>query len=98
MLEQIPDKHVLLMLLMECDSQWYEIGLMLGLSHNYLDGLKLSSNPNPVKLSMVLQSWMNKMPSPVTWTTIINAMESPIVGYESIADKIHKHLQTGNCL
>lgn len=72
-------KKDLLKLLADISSQWEMIGLSLNLSSNFLDGLRSRSSSHMSNLSKVLQKWMDSRPSPVTWETILAAIESPIV-------------------
>ena len=49
---------------------------------------KNSSYTNTDRLSDILQLWMEQEPSPVTWCTIIDAIEEPPVKNSAIAKKI----------
>ena len=59
---------------------------------NVLNGLNKSHQSNIVKLSEVIQCWKNAQPSQVTWKTVIDALEGPIVNNKAKASKIHDYL------
>ena len=72
---------------------WREIGIALKVEPNFLHGLSSSSDSNEVKLDNVIEKWMNTQSSPVTWETVISAIEGSIVGHnKSKADEIRHHL------
>ena len=88
-----PNKHTLINLLAGMSHMWQEIGLALNVESNFLHGLSSSSDSNEVKLANVIEYWMNTQSSPITWETVISAIESPIVGQnKSKADEIRHHL------
>ena len=71
---------------------WQDIGLALGLSPNYLDGLSRSHDTPSIILSNVIRIWMDSQSSPVTWKTVISAIEGPIVNNKRKADEIRHYL------
>ena len=50
---------------------------------------------NIIKLDRVLQSWIKTEPSPVTWDTLIIAIEGPIVNNVQKAKEIREYLTKG---
>ena len=74
------------------DDKWNEIGLALKVPDHVLNGLDKSCKSNIVKLSEVIQCWKNAQPSPVTWKTVVDALEGPIVKNKAKASKIHDYL------
>ena len=53
-----------------------------------------SNNPQDdgIKLMTVINSWVDTMPTDVTWKNIIAAVESPIVAHTSTAMKMKEFL------
>ena len=74
------------------DDQWYLIGEALSVPYNVLSGLQTSREVNKVKLSQVIHTWLTSQPSPVTWETVISAIEGKIVNNLAKAKEIHDHL------
>ena len=91
-LNTVPDEHILLKLLSDIDDKWHEIGLSLNLPRNVLNGLKHSQDSNIVKLSEVIHTWLTTQSIPVSWKTIITAIEGAIVKDKTKANEIRKHL------
>ena len=88
----VPDKHTLINLLADVSNKWELIGLALNVTQNFLDGLSSTLADN-VKLASVIENWMITQSSPVTWETVISAIEGPIVGHsKSKTDEIRHHL------
>ena len=59
-------------------AKWQEIGDLLGVYPDTIDVLSHSSFSNEVKMSKVLQSWLDNEPTPVTWGNIIGVIEGPL--------------------
>ena len=91
-LKEIPRHYDLLCLLADIKNSWQDIGLALGVSDDYLDGLKHSQDTPSTKLSNVIRKWMDSQPSLVTWKTVISAIEGPIVDNKRKADEIRDYL------
>ena len=96
-LNTTPDEHNLLKLLANIDHQWYVIGKALKVSHNVLSGLQTSREENKVKLIQIIYTWLTTQPSPVTWKTVISAIEGSIVGNLAKANEIRDHLGLPRC-
>ena len=94
-LEDVPDKHELLKLLADIDNKWCEIGLSLKIADSVLNGLKSKNMENILKLDEVLQSWIKTDSSPVTWDTMIAAIEGPLVNNMQKAKQILEYLTKG---
>ena len=92
-LKKAPTKHELLELLADIEDKWYEIGLSFDVPRNILDGLERRSDSNTVKLSKVIDSWINT--NEVTWDKVISAISGPIVSNKKKADEIYGHLTKG---
>ena len=85
-----PDKHILINLLASISNKWQEIGIALNIEQNVLDGLSSGLADN-VKLAKVIENWMNTQSSPVTWETVISAIEG-FVNNKSKADELRHHI------
>ena len=91
-LKKAPDKIDVLTLLADLSARWKTIGLALRVKSNTLDGLSLSLQPNSDKLADVIEDWISTKSSPVTWETLINAIEGPLLQHKAKADEIRAHL------
>ena len=67
------------------------------MSYNVLSGLQNSQEESKVKLSQVIHTWLTTQPSPVTWETVISAIEGHIVGNLAKANEIRDHLGLTTC-
>ena len=86
-----PEKVALLTHLTCISAKWYEMGGLLGVDSNTLDGLSSSNFTNDVKLSKMLQNWLDNKPTPVTWEDILRILEGPLKE-KSVANKIRESL------
>ena len=87
-----PDKHDLLELLVDTEHLWYNIGEALRVPYPKLMSLQHSSLPDLNKLSSVLQCWIDKCTTEVTWSSIITAMKSKIVEQAKVGEEIRRHV------
>ena len=94
-LKETPNADELVLLLIGISDKWYDIGLSLQVRRNVLDDLKQSEGNDPTKLNKVIYIWKDTQPSLVTWETVINAIESPIVNDKETANLIRQYLNTG---
>ena len=76
--DEKPRKHILLRMLSSVNSKWCEIGDLLGVDSYTIESMYNSFYPDQVKMSKVLQSWLDNEPTPVTWDNIINVIEGPL--------------------
>ena len=60
-----------------------------------MDYLLSSNSSNEDKLAEIIDRWKNTESSPVTWATVIAAIENPFVNDEATADLIRQYLSTG---
>ena len=93
-LREAPSHDVLCNLLATISHKWYEVGLAFSISDNVLEGLRLERDNNMRKLSQVIRKWIDTKSSPVTWETVISAIEGPIVNNKNKADEIRDYLTT----
>lgn len=89
---QKPAKYVMLELLAPIAYKWELIGISLEVRHSVLMSLAQSNYSDLMRLAMVIQSWMDTQSTPVTWETVIFAVESPIVNNMSVATKLRNYL------
>ena len=73
-----PEKHELLRLLYPITGKWQEIGELLGVDVDTIDSLYTSSLSNQVKMSKMLQSWLDNEPTPASWDNILDIIEGPL--------------------
>ena len=68
-------------------SKWWDVGLQLGLDHGVLEGIGGDASHC---YSNVFARWKNQNSTthPYTWSTIVQALQTPAVGKERLADKI----------
>ena len=65
--------------------------MALNVKQNFLHGLSKSLDSNEIKLTKVIENWMNTQSSPVTWETVISAIEG-FVNNKSKADELRHHI------
>ena len=82
---------MLLNLLSPVSAQWDEIGSLLGVDANTINGLHTSHLSDPVKLDKMLQNWFNNEPTSVTWNNIISVLEGSLKN-KSLANEIRNSL------
>ena len=84
-----PEKHILLRILSSVTAKWHEIGDLLGVDPNTIEGLCHSNYSDQVKMSKMLQSWLDNEPTPATWGNIINVIEGPLRN-KSVANEMYR--------
>ena len=89
--DSVPDKDVLLNLLADIKHLWHEIGLALQVPDEEIEGLRQENLSNIIKLSKILQYWINQCVD-VTWQSIITAVRSKIVGKTQISQEIESYV------
>ena len=72
--------------------KWYVIGMALNVSDDDLEDLQTSSQDKEVKLNKVIKIWLTSQPSPVTWETVISAIEGKLINNLAKANEIRDHL------
>ena len=66
--------------------------MSLKVFRHVLNHLRLSSESNIVKLDQVIHTWIITGSCPVTWETVIVAIEGPLIKNIEVAKEIRKHL------
>ena len=92
-IEKPPKKSDLLEQISMICSRWYTIGDCLGIESGDLDSLNSSNESDEVKLSKVLQLWMERMTKPVTWNTILEVIGSPPIQNKLLVKKLENFLE-----
>ena len=72
-------------------NKWRDVGLQLGLDHGVLEGIAhISPGDSNHCYSNVFTRWKNQnlTTHPYTWSTVVQALKSPAVGEERLANKI----------
>ena len=86
-----PEKYILLRMLSSVTAKWQEMGGLLGVDSNTIDSLCYSNFTDEVKMSKMLQSWLDNEPTPATWGNIISVVEGPLQK-KSLANEMCKLL------
>ena len=94
-MKDIPKEYELYRLLIDINDKWYDIGLSLQVHHNVLMDLKRSNYSSYGKLSKVVYNFLTTKPSPVSWETVISAIEGPIINNQAKANEIRQYLSIG---
>ena len=89
-----PTHHEALSVLADISAKWEEIGSALNISRNELDGLQHANSSTKMNFSRVIAKWMETESTPVTWETLISAIEGPIVDNKQKAKEIRDYLYT----
>ena len=71
----------------EAKEQWYFIGLKLGVSKGYLDGIEYNFSKVDRKLAETLDKWLQNGMN-TTWKALAEAMGTVTVGREDVKKKI----------
>ena len=73
--------------------KWRIVGERLGIQYIHLATLQRQPLRDIEKLAEVLQLWMDTMPKPVTWNTILQTIESPPIESKFTVMEIEKFLE-----
>ena len=82
----------MLRLLYPIYGKWQEIGDLLGVDADTIESLSTSTFSNQVKMSKMLQSWLDNEPTPATWDNILDIIEGPLQK-KTFADEIRQKLE-----
>ena len=61
---------------MSHSARWNDLGRRLDIAHNYRKQLKKEASSDEDKLEDVLEKWMETESVPVTWSSLIEALEA----------------------
>ena len=94
-----PQKFDLQRLLAPIEYRWRIIGEALQIDHGTIMSLETNvTYDNTLRLSHILQIWMDQKPAFVSWRTIIEAIEKPPVNNSAIAELIRQFLSQPNVI
>ena len=90
----VDDLAAVLRKLYPANTEWYNLGLELGLGSSTLDSIdaKYSSDPSQC-FRQVLKEWLKGIDPPRTWQAMVNALKSPTVAQSHLAEQIQTELQ-----
>ena len=72
----------------EARAKWYYIGLELGISVGTLDSIE-ATNQNPDRcFTTMIKAWLRSGRPKPSWAAVANALKSPMVGYEQLAEQL----------
>ena len=75
----------------EARVKWFNIGLKLGISAGTLNAIKKKNNQDPDDcLTAMLEYWLNNGKPKPSWTTVANALKSPMVAHAQLAEQLPK--------
>jgi len=67
-------------------TEWYNLGLELGLRVSTLDSINARYNGNPSQcFRQVLKDWLQGVEPPPTWQAMVDALKSPTVAQYQVA-------------
>ena len=93
-LKKSPNHDEALLQLADISAKWEDIGLALKVSRNELDGLECHPSSKTNKLSKVITLWIESKSSPVSWETLISAIEGPLLNNKKKAEEMHDYLRS----
>lgn len=76
-------------------TKWRHVGLQLGLDQAQLDMIEQKysfCHDSLVCFGEVFMEWKKRMTSPLSWSTVITALKSPLVGENTLAYKLQMEL------
>ena len=92
--DKCPEKSDLLKLMSDIAFKWNIIGECLGIKYVYLASIQSKTSKDIEKLAEMLQLWMDTMPKPVTWNTILQTIQSSHIESKFVAKEIEKFLKS----
>ena len=78
--------------------KWYIIAECLGIQYTHLATLQIQTSEDIDKLAKVLQIWMDTMPKPINWNTILQTIESPPVESKFTVMEMENFFLKSECL
>ena len=71
-------------------AKWYDIGLELGMTADYLDTIKKATNDPQDCLRELLRRWLSGVDPLPSWKALIAALRTPAVNYPALASEIEQ--------
>ena len=79
--------------LYDVKTEWYNLGLELGLRVSTLDSIDAKYNSDPSQcFRQVLKEWLKGVNPPPTWRAMVKALKSPTVAQHCLAQQIETEL------
>lgn len=75
-------------------TKWKLVGLQLGLEHPQLEMIEQKQLCSVLRFCDVFTEWKKRRTSECSWSTIINALNSQLVGEAALANKLKKEMET----
>ena len=69
-------------------AKWYDLGLELGLTADYLDTIKKANDDPQDCLRELLRHWLSGVDPQPSWKALVAALRSPAVNYPALANDI----------
>ena len=76
--------------LIDVCTKWYHIGVELRLSEGTLSAIRTQFSDLTDCLTEMCTKWLKRIDPPPTWDALANAVESPSVGEEYLAQQLRK--------
>ena len=94
--QQLSEKDLLNVMeeLADVKAKWYNIGLGLGLSYVTLDGIKADHSNISDCLREALKTWLKTHLPPPTWSKVVEALRTKIVGEAKLAAHLEQKYKT----
>ena len=77
-------------------AKWYDIGLELGMTADYLDTIRKTNDDPQDCLRELLRRWLSGVDPQPSWKGLITALSSPAVKYHALASEIEEKYSSGN--
>lgn len=74
-------------------SKWKLVGLQLGLEHPQLEVIEQKQTDSILRFCDIFKEWKKRRTSECSWSTIIDALNSQLVGEATLADKLKKEMK-----
>ena len=68
--------------------KWHAVGIQLGMEHDHLEFLSVSTPPGSRQFASVFTAWKNCMKKDHTWSVLIQALKTPAVNEPRLAQEL----------
>ena len=76
-------------------TKWWHVGIQLGVDNTQLDMIKQRCANEPLQcFAEVFSEWKRRMTMPFSWSTIIEALKSELVGENMLAHKLQEAFES----
>ena len=74
--------------------KWFSLGIQLGVTVDTLDSIDRENKPDPGEcLVKVLVCWLQRSDPPPTWSHLIHALQTPMIGFNAVASQLTTTLE-----